>query len=444
MLSNYFKIALRLIKVSLSYTMINVVGLGLGIACSILIFSFIRYQLSFDNFHYESDRVYRFVTEQHRDAVNYVGAVPPAFGKAFRDDYTFGEYVARTCVAEDAVISVRGREEDQKFKEEVLFTEPEFFAIFNFPLVSGTNRLGTSNKALITEGTAKKYFGDDLAIGKTFRFDNKIDFEITGVLRDPPVHSDIGGSIFVSYGNLHQYSEWYAGDDSWGGITSSIQTFTRLQKGVDPKDVERVLPDYVRKYRAESKNIHHYKLQPLAEMHFDPRYGGQVPEESMWILAVVGFFLVVTACLNFINLATAQAMGRLREVGVRKAMGGTRLQLFWQFSIETLSIVFLSFLLAVVIAQLALPYLNDLFETHITLVFSDPILWWYSLGVILLVTLVAGAYPSVVMSRHKPASALKGKLQFSPSQAFGLRRSLIIVQLVISQVLLIGLMVVSN
>ncbi|MBT1697044.1 ABC transporter permease [Fulvivirgaceae bacterium PWU4] len=444
MLNNYFKIAIRVIRRSASYALINVSGLGLGIACAILIFSLISYHLGFDNFHHHSDRVYRFVTEEHRDAVNYASAVPPAFGKTFRDDYPFGEKVARICVAEEAIISFESNGEQKKFKVDARFAEPEFFDIFNFPLVSGANHLHQANKALITEAAARKYFGNDPAVGKTFRFQNEIDFEITGVLRDFPIRTDVGGSIFLSYTSVGQYNEWYGRDDAWGGITESIQTYARLRDGVHPADVEAVLPAYVKKYRDQSKNVHHYKLQPLADLHFDPRYGGRIPESGVWILAVVGFFLVFTACLNFINLATAQAMGRTREVGVRKVMGSTRPQLFWQFTTETFSIVMLAFLVAFGIATGVLPYINELFSTQVTLQLSDPSLWIFSIVTMVVVTFLAGAYPGMVLSGFRPVSALKGKLQDLASRSLNLRRSLIIAQLIISQVLLIGLIVISN
>ena len=445
MINTYFKIAIRIVKRSASYTIINLAGLGLGITCAVLIFSVITYHLSFDNFHNNPERIYRFVTEQHRaDAVSHTSAVPPAFGKAFRNDYTFGEKVAHTIDAGSVVINVTSKGEEKRYKENVKFADAEFFDIFNFPLLSGVNQLNSANKALITEEVAKRFFGNDGATGQILRFNNKIDFEITGVLRDFPSRTDVGGTIFLSYQNVGDHSPWYAEEDAWGGISSSIQTFVRLRPGIDPSEVETLLPAYVKKYRAESKNVHHYKLQQLTEMHFDPRYGGRVPEAGIWVLSLVGFILILTACLNFVNLATAQAIGRSREVGVRKVMGSTRQQLFWQFMLETFLVVILSLLLAFGIATAILPYINDLFRIRVTLVFSDPLLWIFSLATATIVTFLAGAYPGVVLSGFKPVWALKGKVEGQGKRSLNLRRSLIVAQLVISQVLLIGLLVISN
>jgi ABC-type antimicrobial peptide transport system permease subunit len=376
--------------------------------------------------------------------VSHASAVPPAFGKAFGDDYTFGESVARTCEASDVVISFTSGGEEKRFKENVKFADAEFFDIFNFPLASGVNRLDIANKALITEEVAKRYFGNAEAIGQTFRFNNNIDFEITGVLQDVPARTDVGGTIFLSYLNVGDHSSWYAEEDAWGGISSSIQTFVRLRPGINPAEVETLLPAYVRKYRSESKNVHHYKLQPLTDMHFDPRYGGRVPETGIWVLSLVGCILILTACLNFINLATAQAIGRSREVGVRKVMGSTRSQLFSQFMVETFLVVILSLVLAFGIASGVLPYINDLFGIRVTLVFSDPLLWIFSFATATIVTFLAGAYPGVVLSGFKPVWALKGKVEGQGKRSLNLRRSLIVAQLSISQVLLIGLLVISK
>ena len=312
MLRNYFKIAIRNITRSLSYTVINVSGLSLGITCAILIFSIIHYHLSFDNFHQNTDRIYRFVTEQHRDQVSYVSSVPPAFGLAFRNDYTFGEKVARICNLTEQLMYVEENGNAKKFKEDLSFAEPEFFQIFNFPIVAGQSKnvLTEPNTAIISERVAKKYFGNQSPLNKTFRFNNNIDFKIVGVLKDIPHNTDFRSEIYFSYSTIGKYNEWYGKEDAWGGITSDIQSFVRLQPGVTTTEVETVLPAYVKKYRAESKNVHHYKLQPMNDVHFNPQYQGVMSKTNLGVLGLIGIFLIITAALNFINLATAQAVNR--------------------------------------------------------------------------------------------------------------------------------------
>jgi ABC-type antimicrobial peptide transport system permease subunit len=444
MYKNYLKTGWRSIISKRHYTVINVSGLALGIACALLIFSLVSYHLTFDNFHAHSDRIYRFVTEEHRDQVSYGPNVPPAFGKTFRADYTFGEKVSRLCTLTDQLIAVEEHGEVDKYQEEVAFADPEFFETFNFPFVAGKrdNMLSEPNTAIITERIAKKYFGGESPLGKTFRFDNRIDFTITGILKDIPDNTDLRSEIYFSYSTIKQYNEWFASDDAWGGITTEIQTFVRLQPGVSPAEVELVLSAYVKKYRAKSKNVHHYKLQPLNDMHFNRNYGGVMDKTILVILSMVGFLLVFTACLNFINLATAQAITRAKEVGIRKVLGSARAQLFWQFTTETALIVLLASLLAFSVSYFVLPYANEFFNTQMSLnLFGDLKFLLFSLALIVTVTFLAGAYPGIILSGFKPVQALKGRFQGKPGGRFNIRRGLIITQFTISQVLLIGLIV---
>lgn len=443
MLFNFLKISLRSISRSPANALINVSGLALGLTCVLLIYSVITYHLRFDNFHHDADRIYRFVTEQHRDQVSYTGSVPPAFGKAFREDYTFGEKVARLCTLTGRMVSIEQENENKKFQENVAFAESEYFDIFNFPLVYGKrqNILSEPNTALVTERIAKKYYGEKSPIGKTLTFNN-IEFTVTGILKDIPDNTDFRGEIFLSYSNIKDYSAWYAAGDAWGGISGDIQTFARLQAGVNPDDVEKVLPAYVKKYRAESKNVHHYKLQPLKDIHFNQEYGAMISHGVLMILSVIGFFLIFTACLNFINLATAQAINRSREVGVRKALGSARMQLFWQFTTETGVIVMLAILVAYGISYSVIPYFNQLFGTRIALNFvSDLQLPLFTLLLVVIVTLLSSLYPAIIISGFKPVSALKGNVAGPRPGNINLRRALITTQFVISQVLLIGLIV---
>jgi putative ABC transport system permease protein len=446
MLLNYFKIAIRNIRRSASSTLINVSGLALGITCGLLIFSIVQYHLSFDNFHKSGDRIYRFVTEQHRDQVSYVPSVPPAFGIAFRNDFTFGEKVARLCTTYDHQITLDEGSGSKKFRENISFAEPEFFEIFNFPFIAGQekNILAEPNTAIITDRIARKYYGDESPLNKTFRLNNSIEFKIVGVLKDIPENTDFRSEIYFSFSTIGQYNEWYGKEDSWGGITSEIQSFARLQPGVVASEVESVLPAYVKKYRAESKNVHHYKLQPLDDVHFNSRYQGRMSKTTIWVLSLIGVFLIITACVNFINLATAQAIGRSREVGVRKALGSMRGQLFLQFTIETAVIVLMSSVMAFCIAYASLPYVNTWFDTRVTLdFFSNPSLAVFMAALAVLVTFFSCSYPGLILSGFRPVEALKGKLADYRNSNFSLRRGLIVTQFTIAQILLIGLLVIA-
>ena len=446
MFYNYCKIAFRNIRRHVSYTFINVLGLALGLSCAIIIFAIVRHHLSFDNFHAESERIYRLVTEQHRDQISYQASVPNPLGKVFREDYTFAEKAGRICSFHEVTISFGEEGALKKFKEdEVAFAEVEFFEIFNYPLSEGDLRtaLKESNSAIITETVAKKYFGDDSAVGKSFRLDNKIDFIVTGVLKPLPDNTDLKTGIFFSYSTLKSYNEWFASDDSWGGISSQMQCFVRLRPGVSTAEVEAVFPAYVKKFRQNSKNVHHYKLQPLAEVHFDAKYNGVMEKKYLWVLSAIGFFLLLTACVNFVNLATAQATYRAREVGIRKVLGSLRKQLFWQFMLETGFITLISMLLALAIANAALPLVSNWLKSSIgTGVFTQWQLIAFVVALFVTVTIFSGIYPGFILAGFKPVTALKGKLSARYNNGVNTRRSLIVTQFSISQLLVIALIVI--
>ena len=437
MIKNYFKTAWRNLKKNRSYAFINIMGLSLSMACAILIFTLVKHHLGFDDFHQNSERIYRFVTEQHRDAISYSPSVPPPFGKAFRSDYDFAEYVARTVRSHNTLISIQEGDQLTKYKEAngASFAEPEFFEIFHFPLSQGDrkNILTEPNTAVITERLAEKYFGTQDVLNNVFTFENSIDFRITGVLKDIPGNTDLESEIYLSWATLRSMDDWYASDDAWGGISEALQCFALLKPNVTITQVEKILPDYVTKYRPKSANVHHYKLQPLCEMHFDGRYDGVMEKRNLWILSLIGVLLIITACVNFTNLATAQALKRAKEIGVRKVLGSYRAQIFWQFITETALITIVAAIAAGGLAYTLLPFVNVLFKTEMAIHFlSDPLLIIFIPALVLLVISLAGSYPGLILSAFRPISALKGKLSQQHIGGFNTRRALIITQFTIS------------
>lgn len=448
MIRNYLKIAYRNLIRHKTYAAMNVLGLGLGATCGILIFVLVSYHLSFDAFHPNADRIYRFVTELHRETVNYSGNVPSPLGKAFRNDYNFAEKVARIASFDGALITVNDKSGIHRSKEHIAYTEADFFAIFNYPLVQGDHRtlLTEPNTAILTEQMATRYFGSTSPINKVLRVNNKIDLRITGVLKDLPANTDRQTDLFISYSTLKQHNEWLASDDEgWGGIDGAMQCFVRLRPGVSSAQVEQVLPAYVKKYRPTNKNIHHYKLQPLSDVHFNPQYGGQMSKSILWVLGLIGLFLIGTACINFINLATTQALSRAKEIGVRKVLGSVRTQLFGQFLAETALVTIAAVVLALVGVQLTLPILNNWFDTRTSLqALPTGSLVAFVALLMVTVTLLAGAYPGIIVARFKPVQALKGRISQQHVGGFATRRLLIVGQFTLSQLLIIGMFVMAN
>jgi predicted permease len=446
MLRNYFKIARRNVYRNKAYSLINVLGLALGIACAILIFSLVKYHLSFDTLHSKKDRIYRITTELHQEGISREANIPQPMGKAFRDDYTFAEKVAMVY-SDYWLVSIPSSKDNKKFEENIAFAEPEFFDILDFPLMQGDKNtiLTEPNTAIITGRIADKFFGDQNPINQIIRVENKWDFRITGILKDFPINTDRRDEIYLSYSNLKDYNSWLAGD-SWQGIAGGMHCFVLLKPDVLPSDVDKAFPELSKKYYNErDEKIYQFKLQHISDMHFNPELGGYLAKKNLWAFSLIGLFLIITACVNFINLATAQALGRSKEIGVRKVLGSQRGQLFWQFIAETTLITMLALVLAFALAQAALPYVNQLLDIQLRInIFHDVYLLTFLPILLLVVTLLSGSYPGLILAGFQPVLALKGRLSQKHVGGFSLRRGLVVTQFAISQLLIIGTIVIAN
>ncbi|MES2426812.1 MAG: ABC transporter permease [Bacteroidota bacterium] len=443
MFKSYFKIAWRNLKRNKAYTFISVTGLALGITCGILIFTLISYHISFDNFHKNPDRIYRFYTEWRDGTTGKASAVPQPLGKAFRTNFDLAEKTARIISYTGTLITIPGKEV-KKFQEDqgVAFTEPEYFDILNFPLISGDKRdiLTKPNQALVTEKTARKYFGDDNAIGKVIRLDNKISFTITGILKNLPPNTDRKQDIYVSYSNLDEYTDKRR-ENAWGGVYGGSQAFTLLKSNTTAAQVDNSLAKLVKmNFHGRDAKVWNFKIQPLSDIHFNPELDGYADRKYLWALFFIGLFLIITACVNFINLATAQALNRSKEVGIRKVLGSLPRQLFWQFIAETTLIALTATVAAVFLAWISLPIINNLFKSAMQ--FNWALLCPFIVAITLMVIFLSGSYPGLVLARFQPIMALKSKISQKHIGGFSLRRILVVVQFSISQVLIIGTIIV--
>jgi len=331
--------------------------------------------------------------------------------------------------------------------ESIAFTEREFFDILDFPLIQGDKNtiLTEPNTAIITGRTAKKFFGDQNPINQIIRVENKWDFRVTGILQDFPISTDRRDEIYVSYSNLKDYNAWLAGD-SWRGVTGGMHCFVLLRPDVLPSDVDKAFSELSKKYYNErDEKVYQFKLQHISDMHFNPELGGYLAKKNLWALSLIGVFLIITACVNFINLATAQALRRCKEIGVRKVLGSQRRQLFWQFIAETALITMLALVLAVTLAQLAVPYVNELFDIQLQIdIFQDVYLFTFLSILMVVVILLSGSYPGLVLAGFKPDLALKGKVSQQHVGGFSLRRGLVVTQFAIAQLLIVGTLVIAN
>ena len=445
MFKNYLKIAWRNLVKRKIFTFINILGLSIGFGSAVLIYLFLSFHLSFDDFHANSDRIYRMNTEIHRDDIGYRASVPPGFAKVFREEYAYAEKVAKIVWQDGLVLDLTRNGVDTKFKKDVAFVEEDFFQIFNFPLLDGINTISLSapNTAVMTEKMAITMFGKTDVVGQTFVLENGKTIEITGVLRNLPKATFLDTEIFVSFLNLVDNFEFGAGE-SWGGTTGNLQCYALLKPNQNISNIETALIELPKKYRLNSSSKHIYKLQPLADIHFNPDYTGLNPT-FLIIFGVIGLFLIAIACINFINISTAQAFYRSKEIGIRKVLGSFKQHLFWQFLVETFLISLFAVVLGVLAAMLFLPLFNALFELELTLERLLSIQFFGFLIVLLgMVAFLSGSYPGILMSRIVPVLALKGKLNHNNTGGTATRKVLVVAQFIISIMLIVATIVISR
>jgi predicted permease len=451
MLKNYLKTALRNLWRKKGSTLINITGLSLGIAGSLILFLIVTRHSTFDNFHTKVDRIYRVThTSKGNDGDRFTGGTPNVFHDAFRNDFPEAEEVAFTSYRSGALITIPqgSSQEPRKFEEErgVVYTVPSFFRIFDRKVLMGDaiKGLDDPNEAVISKKLAMKYFGKEDAIGEVVKFEN-VEYKIAAVMEDAPVNTDFPFDLMLSYITIKKDHEQNGG---WNSIWSDEQTWFLLKEGETITSIEGRLPKFEEKYlAAEDAARTGYLIQPLKTVHSDDRFGNYnyntVPKSVLITLGLIGLFLILTACINFVNLATAEAIKRSKEVGIRKSLGSTRSQLVRQFLGETGLVTVFSVLIALGIAQLSLGFLNPFLEESLSL--SGNYMIWVYLGLItVFVSLLSGLYPSFVVSAYNPVLALKNALGNRTSSGYGLRRGLVVLQFFISQVFIIGTIVLVN
>ncbi|WP_341841218.1 ABC transporter permease [Chitinophaga caseinilytica] len=440
--------AWRRLKNNKPYAIINIAGLGASLACAILLYLFINYHLRFDNFHPDADRIYRISTRTMYGGIeDFNEGVPQPLGKALRNDYTFFDEVAMRVTYGRRLLTVQENGQKQKYDVRPAYVEPSYFRILNFPLISGDpdKILNEPNNAIITQEMAEKLFPGQNPIGKTVRLSNNQDFTVRGIAQNLPKNTDHTIDVFVSYSAHKDINPYMASDSSWGSIASSIQCYVKLKPGVTPEQVEAVFPEVLKKYQPNEINLMFFKMLPIRDLHYDTRYSGTIQRKYLWSLGWMGAFLVFTACINFINLSTAQSLRRMREVGVRKALGSTRWQIFSQFLSETFLIVATAVIIAGTIVTLTLPQLNKSLFTDISLDRQTIVtLLVFSAVLLLAVVFMAGYFPGVMQSKLNPVKAIRAQGETTGKKIFTMRKTLIVMQFIIMQVMIVGAIVIAR
>jgi predicted permease len=459
MLKNYFTIGFRNLLRNKGYAALNITGLAISIAACVLLFTIIQFELSYDRFQSKYDRIYRVVMEEKYKSgdMGYNPGLPTPGTEALRLDVPQLESVAALNAIYGNQISVLGANpnaafSDKKFVENIgmFFMEPQFFDIFDSKWLAGSADIALKepNTVALSKGQANKYFGDwKQAVGQYLKLDNQVVLQVKGIIEDVPVNSDFPLKVMISYETFKKNADTYGYSTEWGSISSNHQVYFLRPENQSIASIEPAIKRFTDKHFEDatvSKKTH--LAQPLSDIHFNSRYGNLgdhlTSKSTLITLSFIGVLILIMAVINFVNLATAQAMSRSKEVGVRKVLGGNRLQLMGQFLGETTLIVCIAVVLAVVIGQLALPYLRQISNVPENIPFlQNPYVLLFLLGVTLTVSLLAGFYPALVLSGFEPVQALKSKITARNIGGVPLRRSLVVIQFAISQMLIIGTLI---
>lgn len=453
MWKNYFKTALRNLIRQRGTTVLNISGLTLGLATSLILFLLVRFHTSFDTYHTNYNRIYRVnVQSDGNHDKNYTPGVYPVFAEAFRSEFPEAEEVTFISYRAGSFVVIPQKEgEPKKFTEEqgVAYAQPNIFKVFDRKILIGDIEKGLDepNEVVLSKKLALKYFGQEDAIGQVINYDDQ-EFRVTAIMEDYPANTDLPFDMLASYITIKKTKD----ENGWNGIWSDDQCYFTLKEGASITDIEDRIPDFVTKYLGDaSRNRDNttFIVQPLSEIHFDERFGNYnyntISHAMILALSIIGIFLLLTSCINFINLTTAEAVKRSKEVGIRKSLGSSRPQLIFQFLGETFLVTLLSILMALVLAEVGLSFLNPFMDLNLSLNFgTDIMLWVFLTGTLIIVSVISGFYPALVVSGFNPVSALKNQMQAQAASGFNLRRGLVVLQFVISQLLIIGTIVLIS
>ncbi len=452
MLYSYFRTALRSLLKNKVFSLLNILGLAIGMACCMIIFQYVTYEKSYDKFHPGYEDIYRVQYNNYKNGtiVFESAAAVPAVGKAMKEN--FPEVIDYSIAYPTSGIVTY---KDRNFREaKIQLATPSWLTMFNWPLLRGdiNTALEGPKKMVLTESSAKKYFGDEDPMGKHIFWSNgwfDQEYLITGIVKDVPNNSHVKFDMLASHASLREPSDG-SSETAWGWYDHN--TYVSLQPGTDPADFDKRFADYLYSIRGENfeanNSLQEFLLQPITDIHLksallqesEPQENGDA--QSVYFLGILAIFILVIAWVNYINLASAKSMERAKEVGVRKVLGAHKTQLIRQFIVESILVNLIGALLSLLIVLLALPYFNELTGSILSLglIFNSGT-WILIVGVFLIGAFLSGVYPAFVLSSFKPVTVLKGKLGASGSNVT-LRKVLVVFQFCASVVLIAGTLIV--
>lgn len=441
MLKNYFTTAFRHLSRQKLNTTLHITGLTIGMSVCLLIAFFIRYEMSYDSFHDKADRTYRIISVwKEAEKSSYHFSTPFPLSNAIRNEVSGLEHVSFAHPVHTKIVEIAPQ---KKFlQESILAVEPDFLEIFKLDAIKGDlhKTLQTPYQAVLTESTAKKFFGNEDPIGKTLSFEINARFVFTvgALIRDLPGNTHLPASMFVSYASSENFLK--ESQNGWTYV-SGTETLVVVPEKYDLKNLNEQLKAIANKFinPNQPKFLRsEFELQPLSDVHFNTLYGGEwvnpVSKSWLWFFAIIGTAVLTLACINFMNLSTAQALSRAKEVGVRKSIGAARANLIGQFLLEAWILTFVSGIFAIALAQLVLPVINILLEKRIAFdLFQSPTLLLVLFGGVVITGALAGIYPAWVTARFNPSITLKGGSKTAGDHgSTWLRKGLVVAQFTIS------------
>lgn len=455
MFYNTLKQILRSLWVHKSFTFINLLGLSIGIAAVTIIFLITDFEKGYDRFHSDNDNIYRIVNERERSGkISHNATVPYPTGQLLREEYP-GILATQIHFSDNMDVRI---EKDSPFKEKkILFGDSMFFKVFDFGSINEFWLIGNPATALyspdqvvLSESTAKRYFGIANPIGRTIRLENKYDVEVTGIIKDVSRMNHLPFSMIVSYATLQNKLPSGLDMNNWN-FTANGYSYVRLSEGIHTNATESALQAIVqRNADSESSRKNYMHLQPISDIHFDLKYENDNPIYTVSttyinMLILLGAFIILIACVNYVNLSTSVAFNKSKEVGIRKSIGASKGQLFSHYMVETLLVIFLATAMGILIAVFALSTINQILDKSITAapLISFPFIGG-ALAIILFITVISGFYPAMILSGFNPITSLNHKLAIPGKSSVFLRKSLVVFQFTISTALIICTLVISR
>ncbi|TKK68253.1 FtsX-like permease family protein [Ilyomonas limi] len=445
MLRNYLQIAYRTLTKNKTYSLINIFGLAISLTASILLLLWVWDELSFDKFNEKIDRLYTAAPTFDKDRKQVWGTTPAPLATFAKQQIPAVENAVRISDNGDILMQYN----DKKFDEKrTAYADPSLFTIFSFPVIEGSAaKPFTDNRSMvISQTTAKKYFGNEDAVGKVIKVNNKDNFTVTGVFKDMPQNSSVRYDIVMPFSILN---EGYTADSYWKGLDAdwgnyNYNTFFLIKPGTDAALLGKQLADVHRKNQQEDfiKDLY-YVMQPLKNVHLYTPTGEDNGVQVVKIFFVIAIVILLIACINYINLVTARATKRAKEVSVRKVIGAGKKQLFWQFITESLLVFIIAMVLSLVIIYAIMPFYNELSGKNLIFNFYDGrVLVLYACA-LLVTVLFAGIYPALTLSSFNPAVALKGLIPGLGKNAV-FRKMLVVVQFTCSIILIISTVIIGQ